>query len=148
MSQVLSLRLPDHMAERLDHFAQQQGNGMNRDRASLLLLEEALRQSEFTYIEFRDSAIGRQAYMKGSRLTVWWVIRIAKDFDMDADAVARHLQQPVEWVKAALRYYEVYPQEIGQAIEAGYVSFEELKRRLPQATLFEAPHDGATETAA
>ena len=40
MSQILSLRIPDRMAERLERFARRQGNGMTRNKAGILLLEE------------------------------------------------------------------------------------------------------------
>src|SRR5437016_490131 len=58
VSQVLSLRIPDRMAERLDRFARRQGNGMTRTKAGVMLLEESLREAEFALIEYRDSSIG------------------------------------------------------------------------------------------
>ena len=59
MSQVLSLRIPDNLAERLDRFVRRQGKGMSRTRAGLMLLEEALREADFASIEFRNSPVGR-----------------------------------------------------------------------------------------
>ena len=108
MSQVLSLRIPDRLAERLDRFARRQGNGMTRTRAGLLLLEESLREAEFALVEFRDSPVGRQPYLRNSGLAVWEVILVARHYDMDAEAVARHFQRPVEWVKAAFNYCEAF----------------------------------------
>src|SRR5450432_3655432 len=78
MSQILSLRIPDQMVERLDRFARRLGNGMTRTKAGVMLLEESLRESEFSFVEYRDSAIGRQPYLKGSGLAIWEVIMIAR----------------------------------------------------------------------
>ena len=44
-------------------------------------MEEGLRRSEFAYIDFRDSAAGRQAYMQGSSLAVWEVAMLLRDYD-------------------------------------------------------------------
>ena len=55
MSQILSLRIPDTMIDRLDRFARRLGNGMTRTKAGVLLLEEALREAEFSFVEYRDS---------------------------------------------------------------------------------------------
>lgn len=139
MSHVLSLRVPEAMAERLDRFARRQGNQMTRTKASLLLLEEALRESEFAGIEFRDSPVGRQAYMKASGLAVWEVMMIAGHHGMDAQAVAASLQRPLDWVQAAFHYYEAYREEIDQAIADNRMGFEALQRLLPGARLVELP---------
>lgn len=90
MSQVLSLRIPEQMVERLDRFARKLGNGMTRTKASVMLLEESLREAEFACIEYRDSPIGRQPYMKGSGLAIWEVVMIAKQYDMDAERMTQH----------------------------------------------------------
>ncbi|HZO89142.1 MAG TPA: hypothetical protein VFB38_12465 [Chthonomonadaceae bacterium] len=141
MSQVLSLRLPDALVERLDRFARRQGNRMTRTKAGLLLLDEALRENEFASIEFRDSPVGRQAYMKDSGLAVWEVILIAQHHEMDAERVAHYFQRPVEWVKAALNYYEAYREEIDQMIEDNRLGYDALKRLLPNLRLVEIPRE-------
>jgi len=82
--------------------------------------------------------------MKGSRLTVWWVVYVAKDYGMDTEQLAAHFQRPVIWVKAALNYYEAFPKEIDQAIEDHLATdFETLKRALPDAQLMEIPLEDA-----
>jgi uncharacterized protein (DUF433 family) len=129
------------MAERLDRFARRQGNRMTRTRAGLLLLEEALRESEFTGIEFRDSPVGRQAYMRDSGLTVWEVILITRHHQMDAERVANYLQRPLEWVKTAFHYYEAFQEEIDQAIEDNRGEYDELKRLIPILRRVEIPRE-------
>jgi predicted transcriptional regulator len=131
VSQVLSLRIPDKMAERLDRFARAMGNGSTRSKAGIILLEEALRESEFAGIEFRDSSIGRQAYLKASGLAVWEVIMVSRAYEMEADKTAQHFQRPLDWVQAALNYYTAYQREIDQAIEDNNIGYEKLRQMLP-----------------
>lgn len=139
MSQIISLRVPDQLAERLERFARRHGNGMTRTRAGVLLLEESLQESEFACIEYRDSPVGRQPYLKGSGLAVWEVIMIARRYDFDAERMAQDYPYPIENLKAALNFYEAYRQEIDQAIEDNDIGYEAMKRLLPTVRLFEAP---------
>lgn len=141
MSQTLSLRVPDQMAERLERFARQQGNGMTRTKAGVLLLDEALREAEFPLVEYRDSPVGRQPYMKGAGLAVWEIIMIAKRYDLDAERMARDYPYPIENLRAALNFYEAYREEIDRAIEDNDIGYEAMKRRLPNVRLFEAPSE-------
>ena len=103
-----------------------------------MLIEEQLREAEFAFIEFRASPLGRQAYMKGSRLTVWWVVRVATEYAMSAEQLAAQFERPVAWAKSALNYYTAFPEEIDWAI-ADYqaTDFETLKRALPNAQAME-----------
>jgi uncharacterized protein (DUF433 family) len=141
MSQILSLRLPDQMIERLDRFARRAGNGMTRTKASVMLLEESLRESEFALIEYRDSPVGRQPYMKGSGLAIWEVIMIVKRYDMDAERVIKDYPHPLENIKAAINFYQAYQEEIDQAIEDNNMGYEAIKCLLPNARLFEIPQE-------
>ena len=106
-----------------------------------LALEEWLRQNEFAFIEFRDTRDGRAAYMKNSRLPVYWVVKVAKSYQMDLSKVCEYWpNRPRAWVQAALNYYEAYPDEINAQI-ADYDSItpEMLKRRLPQMEMIPIP---------
>ena len=133
MSHVVSMRLQDEQLARLKRYARSLGK--TPGETSALLVEEHLRETEYALIEFRHSPVGRQAYMKGSRLTVWWVIQVAKTyFNMDPQKTANHFQKPITWVKAALNYYAAFPAEIDQAIEDHQATdFETLKHALPNA---------------
>lgn len=142
MSRVVSMRLKDEQLARLQRYARTLGK--TPGEVSAMLIEEQLREADFAFIEFRPSPVGRQAYMKGSRLTVWWVIHIANQYGMDAEQVAAHFQRPLAWVKAALNYYEAFPKEIDQAIEDHLASdFETLKRALPNTQLMEVSLEDA-----
>src|ERR1051326_654496 len=95
MSQTISLRLPDELVNRLDRFARMLGNGMTRTRASVLLLDEALREEEFSGIEFRNTFVGRQPFVKGTGMAVWEFVIVARGFDMGVERTADYLPGPV-----------------------------------------------------
>lgn len=137
MSRVMSLRFQDSQIDRLGRLARRLGRSNSETAA--LLVEESLRMSEFGLIVFRDSPVGRQAYILGTRLAVWQVVSIARSYDGDTEATARHLEWPVARVQAALAYAAAYPDEIEAAIEdnARY-DFATVSRMLPQARLFTA----------
>ena len=139
MSQNVSLRLPDELVTRLDRFARRLGNGTTRSRAGLILIDEALREEEFTGIEFRNTAAGRQPFVKNTGLGVWEVIMIARRFDMDAGRTAAYLHYPVDIAKVALNYYEAYRAEIDQALEDNNIGEERLKRLFPHLRVFTVP---------
>ena len=139
MSQTISLRLPDELANRLDRFARLLGNGMTRTRASVLLLDEALREEEFAGIEFRNTFIGRQPFVKGTGMAVWECVMVARGFDMDTERTADYLQCPVAQVKAALNYYHAFQEEIDQALKDNDMDEERLKRMFPNLRVFTFP---------
>ncbi|MCX6378775.1 MAG: transcriptional regulator [Armatimonadetes bacterium] len=133
MSRVVSMRLQEAQMERLQKVARTLGK--TPSETGSVLLEEKLRETDFAFIEFRSSSIGRQAYMKGSRLAVWQVLHVAQSyFQGDAEQTAQHFGRPLAWAKAAFHYYEAYPQEIEQAIaDHANGDFETLKRSVPNA---------------
>jgi hypothetical protein len=102
-------------------------------------VEEGLRRSEFALIDFRDSPVGRQAYMQGSTLAVWEVVMVAQDYEGDVAGVAGHLEWPEAKVRAALHYAEAFPEEINAALhENDSITFDDLKRMLPTIERFSA----------
>ena len=136
MSSVVSMRLKDGQMYRLQRYARTLGK--TPAEVGAMLIEERLREADFAFIEFRASLLGRQAYMKGSRLTVWWVVHVAQGYAMSAEQVAAHFQRPIAWAKAALHYYAVFPDEIEWAIsDHRATDFETLKRALPNAQVME-----------
>jgi len=141
MAQLISARLPDQTAERVKQYARRKQRSLNETVS--LALEEWLRQNEFAYIEFRDTPDGRLAYMKNSRLPVYWVIKVARAYDMDLDkTLAYWPNRSREWVQAAFSYYAAYPEEIEAQI-AGYAAtrFETLRKRFPQIEAFSVPEE-------
>src|SRR5579863_4734380 len=131
-STVISMRLPEESGNRLKRMANR--HGWTASDASARLVEEGLRRSEFAFVDFRDSAAGRQAYVQGSSLAVWEVVLLVRSYKADVAAVAAHLQWPEAKVQAAVNYAKAFPGEIDGALaENEAVGFEVLKRMLPQA---------------
>jgi predicted DNA-binding protein len=138
MSKLVSAKLQDETFERLNRVAQVLGKTPGDTVATLV--EESLREIEFADIEFRNSCLGRQAFMKSSSLAVWEVIQIAKGYGMDALRVANHFERSVEWVKAAFNYAEAYPEEIGLAIQdTQSITEANIRQLLPNLEVIVAP---------
>jgi uncharacterized protein (DUF433 family) len=134
-SVVVSMRLPVESGKRLKRMANR--HGWTPSDASSRLVEEGLRRSEFAFIDFRDSAVGRQACIQGSSLAVWEIVLLLRGYKGDISAVASHLGGPRIKVQAAVHYGEAFPLEIDEAIgENDATGFDALKRMLPQAAEF------------
>ena len=100
---------------------------------------EDLRRSEFAFVDFRDSAAGRQACIQGSSLAVWEVMLLVRSYKNDLRATAKHLEWPIGKVQAAANYAEAFPYKIDEALaENSAADFRALKRMLPQAVEFTA----------
>jgi hypothetical protein len=92
---------------------------------------------EFAFIDFRDSAAGRQACIQGSSLAVWEVVLVVRSYKHDLTATAKHLCWPVAKVQTAVNYAEAFPDEIDQAlVDNNVLDFTALMRMLPQAVEF------------
>jgi hypothetical protein len=136
-SMVISMRLPTESGKRLKRMAYR--HGWTPSDASARLVEEGLRRSEFGFIDFRDSPVGRQAYIQGSTLAVWEVMLLHRSYQGEVLSVAKHLRWPAAKVQAAVNYAEAFPEEIHEAIaENDATDFKALKRMLPQSFEFRA----------
>lgn len=135
---VLSLRLPAERAESLKRLARRFDRSTAETAARLL--DEGLRREEFAMIEFRDSPVGRQAYVEGTRVAVWQVVHLMRAYDEDPERTARHLAWPVSKVRAALNYAAAFPEETESAIEDGKAhDFTRLSRLVPALERIEVP---------
>ena len=129
MSKVVSMRLKDGQVERLQRVARRLGRSQSETAA--LVLEEALRQREFAFIEFRDSPAGRQAYLQGTRLAVWHVLWLYQQFGRDVERVAEQYELPPVQLAAALRYAEAYAEEIEAAMGDRAYNRDHLRELIP-----------------
>jgi len=131
-SVVLSTRLAPGQERRLQRKARQLGR--TPSETGSLLIEEGLRRDEFAFIDFRDSPLGRQAYLQGSTLAVWEVVWLARGYHNSAERTADHLHISPLKVHAALNYAAAYPVEIQTSIaEHESADFTSLSRSLPGA---------------
>ncbi|MDQ2744905.1 MAG: hypothetical protein M3Z66_21780, partial [Chloroflexota bacterium] len=109
-----------------------------------LLIEEKLREEEHAAIVFRDTAIGRQPYVEGTRLAVWQIMLVAREYAGDAARTAGYLEIPVTLVQAAQAYADHFPDEIKAALdEYDAIDFETLRRILPNLGCIEVPAPGS-----
>ncbi len=135
MSRVISLRLQESQLERLERLARRLERPRNATAA--VLIEEALRMAEFGQIYFRDSPVGRQAYVQGSGLAVWEVMLIARAYGGDSALTAEHLGWPVGRVQATFDYAAAFREEIDAALaDNDAYDFDRVSRMLPQTELF------------
>lgn len=136
-STVISMRLPANSGKRLKRMANR--HGWTPSDTSARLVEEGLRRSEFAFIDFRDSASGRQAYIQGSSLAVWEVMLMLSSYKNDSQSVAKHLHWPTAKVQAAINYAAAFPDETNEALtENEAADFSTIRRMLPQAVEFNA----------
>ena len=136
-STVVSLRVSDDQARRLQRKARRLGRSPSETGA--ILLEESLRRDEFAFIDFRDSPLGRQGYLQGSRLPVWMVVKVVRAFGGNMEKAAAHLRRSPVLVQAALNYAKAFPREIEDAIrDNDAYTFGKVSRMLPQARRFQA----------
>lgn len=137
-SMVVSMRLPVESGTRLKRMARR--HGRTASDLSARLVEEGLRRSEFALIDFRDSPVGRQAYIQGSTLAVWEVMMIVRAFKGNTKGAAEYLEWPEFRVRAAVHYTEAYPKEINEALaENDAMDFDALKKILPNLELLRVP---------
>ena len=131
------MRLPQRSGQRLRRMATQ--HGWTPSDASARLVEEGLRRSEFAFIDFRESPVGRQASIQGSSLAVWEVMLLVRSYRGDAKEVAKHLRWPEAKVQAAFNYAHAFPDEINEALtDNDAMDFASLSHLLPQAKEFAA----------
>lgn len=135
---VLSLRLPPDRAESLKRLARRFDRSTAETAARLL--DEGLRREDFAMIEFRDSPVGRQAYIEGTRVAVWQVVTLMRGYEEDLQKTAKHLTWPDSKVRAALNYAAAFPEEIQSAIDDGKAhDFSRLSRLVPALERIEVP---------
>ena len=134
-SMVVSMRLPMESAKRLRRLANRYG--WTPSDASARLVEEGLRRAEFAFIDFRDTAAGRQACIQASSLAVWEVMQLVRGYKGDAAAAAMHLGWPQVKVQAAIHYAEAFSKEINEAMADNHAAdLVALKHMLPQTVEF------------
>src|SRR4051794_6017554 len=111
---VMTLRVPVGVRRALDRLALQLG--YKPAHLGARLVEEGIRRRHFPQIDLRDTAAGRVAYLKGTRLAVYWIVeRVRKG--LSAERVARDFDITPAQVNAALAYNEAFRAEIDVDLE-------------------------------
>lgn len=131
-SATLSIRVPLETRRWLERFAKKRGSaGM----AATRVLEEARRREDFPAVEFRDTPLGRVAFVQGTRVQVAFVLaqRIANP-KLSATDLAESFAWPHWKAAGVFAYLEAFSDECHKE----HLDFEEaasaveLKRILPE----------------
>jgi len=120
--------MSDRTLARLDRGARRRGEA--KARTAERLIDEGLRMEDHPGIVFRDGPAGRRAALAGGP-DVWEVIGTVKGTGLTGDEAVR---ATAEWgaltqaqVRAAVRYYADFHEEIDQRIALGRDEAERLR---------------------
>jgi uncharacterized protein (DUF433 family) len=110
------LRLPEELEKEIEREIELRGTTFSEVAASLL--REAVRMRRVPGVVFMDGPSGRRAAIGGTGLDVWEVISTYKSTGDDHE----RLEKSYPWLsgpqlRAALVYYELYPEEVDVRIE-------------------------------
>lgn len=110
-----SFRFSEETLRRLDARAHE----VRETRTALAerYVEEGLRMEEHPGIGFADGPTGRRAVLLGTGLDAWEVIATLKANAGSAKATAEYLDLPIGMVRAAVRYYGTFPEEIDAVLD-------------------------------
>ena len=100
-------------------------------------IAEGLRTARFPGIEFRNTPLGRMAYLKNSRLAVWLLrelVRQAGSVKKVASLIGRSAIQ----LEGALLYAKAFPDELEAAARLNKRSPAALNESLPGHSVFRA----------
>jgi uncharacterized protein (DUF433 family) len=112
MARPRSFRFSDALLTSLQERARERGESANA--LAERYLEEGLRREEHPLIAFRAGAAGRRAALVGTRLDVSQVIDTLRESANAIDATAEHLEIPEQHVRAAVRYYADFRDEVDE----------------------------------
>lgn len=127
---TLSIRVPLETRRWLERFAKRRGSaGM----AATRILEEARRREDFPTVEFRDTRLGRVAYVQGTRVQVAFVYgQTLDDPAIRAEKIAESFAWPHWKAAGVLAYVREFPDECRQEWEDLTACNEQFfKRSLP-----------------
>lgn len=95
--------------------------------------EEIARRHRFCHIEFRETPLGRMAYVEGTRSAVWLICDLVKQQGGDVRRTAQRHGWPETKIRAAVNYAAAYPDEIEPLIERAHSMTEATLRQLNAA---------------
>ncbi|HWH45513.1 MAG TPA: hypothetical protein VNT32_12355 [Thermoleophilaceae bacterium] len=127
-SAPLSIRLSPALHEHVEREARM----AKRSKGSIVeeLAEEALRMRRFPGIGFRELPPYRRAWVVGTPLDVWEVVKLARG--LGPSELSEHFNVSAAQLRVALAYYEDHPDEIDDRIAANERPLEELQRLYPE----------------
>jgi uncharacterized protein (DUF433 family) len=112
MSRPRSFRFSDTLLASLQERARERGESANA--LAERYLEEGLRRDDHPLIGFQEGAGGRRASLVGTRLEVSQVIDTLRESDNAVEATAEYLAISESAVRAAVRYYAAFREEVDE----------------------------------
>ena len=106
----MTVRLTKELGLGVERYSAQTGH--KPAKLGALAVDEFMRRRAFPLIDFRETSAGRVAYLKGTRLAVYWLADAVKRLSGDIEKAAETWELSLEKVRAALHYAEAYPREI------------------------------------
>jgi hypothetical protein len=134
-SVTLSVRLTPEERKDLEDLGRFKGTPPTALGAQFIA--EGLRTARFPGIEFRNTPLGRMAYMKNSRLAVWMVRELVKQTGSVAK-LAELLGRSAVQLEGVLLYAEAFPEELEAAARLNKRAPGVLSETLPGHTVFRA----------
>jgi uncharacterized protein (DUF433 family) len=109
-SRPRSFRLTESLLAALEERARERGESTTA--VAERYLEEGLRREAHPLIVFREGAAGRRAALAGTRVDVAQVVESLIESDKSIAGTAEYLGVPEAHVRAAVRYYADYTDEV------------------------------------
>jgi uncharacterized protein (DUF433 family) len=133
MTRARGIRIPDELAH--DIAREAEARGLSWSAMTTTLLIEALKMRRVPGIVMVDGPTGRRAVVAGSGLDVWEVIAAWQACGHDEAQLDRHYPWLTEpQLRAALAYYQLYPEEIeARLAREQQWTPERVRRELPFA---------------
>src|SRR5919198_2333903 len=110
MPKPRSFRFDDSLLAALEERARERGESATA--LAERFLREGLRREDHPLITFREGAAGRRAALIGTRLDVAQLIATLRESDNSVEAAAEYLEIPEASVRAAVRYYAEFQDEV------------------------------------
>jgi hypothetical protein len=128
-AQPFSFRPSTSLDARLNSLAAR--TGLTKTMILESLADEAERTRRYPGIAFRGPDLRRRAWLLGTSLDVWEVIRALRDFDDDAERMASETDIPLRQIHLARAYYREFGEEIDRALALAGRSLDELAHEYP-----------------
>jgi hypothetical protein len=103
--------------------------------AASRILEEARRREDYPAVEFRDTPLGRVAYVQGTRVQVAFVYgQVQRDHGLPAERLAESFLWPLWKARGVLAYIDEFAAECRQEWDdLESAEWRQLRRILPHA---------------
>jgi len=107
--------------------------GLTRTAVLESLADEAERTRRYPGLGFRGSDLSRSAWVIGTGLDVWEIVRAVRDFGDDPKKMAAETEVSERAIRIALAYYREFKDEVDVALSLGDRQIDELQHEYPFA---------------